>query len=105
MGYDLSVRCRCCGHDHGDFNYTYNVSAMFQQAFPGGSGLSCLHGQTASAAIPMLRAAILHMEDNRVAMLQLNPPNGWGDCDSALDWLRRILVVCVDYPDDLVEVT
>lgn len=62
--------------------------------------LQYLDGLTAGEAIPCLERAIGHMIDptNVPAYKQMNPTNGWGSYDTALQKLRYFLSCCRLHP-------
>lgn len=114
MSYDIWV-----GRTDDPGNITYNVDAMFALALGepdegvrnGGDvvfhrkdpALKRFIDRPASEAIDPLRAAVSRMETDPEAYRVLNPSNGWGDYDGALDYLRRFLSACEEQPDRLVE--
>ena len=94
---DLSAVVCKCG------NYTYNVSPMYRAA--GIDGLGSLDGMRGSEAARLLDKAIVHMETNRAQHERMNPSNGWGDYNGALNFLRKIRMACGDYPNAYVSVS
>ena len=89
-------------HDCG--NYTYNVGDMFRASL-GGDGLRELQGLAGEEATPKLRKAIAYMEDHPVEMRGMNPANGWGNYEGALNYLRAVLDGCVTHPKAVVSIT
>ncbi len=114
MSYDIWV-----GHSDEPGNITYNVDAMFALALGEpeagvrngadvvfhlkSPALKRFVDRPASEAIEPLRAAVARMEADPEAYRALNPPNGWGDYEGALDYLRRFLEACEEKPERLVE--
>lgn len=90
--------------DDDYLNYTYNVAPMFRLAL-GDEGLRGLHGKTGLEAGGMLIVGITHMRGQRQQYLPLNPENGWGDYEGALDFLVRLLRVCTAHPKATVVVS
>ena len=82
-----------CGEIGG---MTYNVSPMYVKAV--GNTLSSFNGMDASESIPALVAGVAAMESDPEAYRAMNPPNGWGDYEVALDYLRKLLKACQDHP-------
>ncbi len=77
---------------------TYNNGDIFDLAL--GMSFSALDTMKAEDALPLLRAAIERMETPalRNEFLALEPSNGWGSFDDALDFLRRLQVECAKHP-------
>lgn len=55
--------------------------------------------------IPRLREGIAWLEANREEAETANPPNGWGDYDGLLGFVREYLVACEGYPEATVRVS
>lgn len=92
-----------------DLNETYNVSGMYFKAFRGtgiggGEGIRDLDGKLASECVEPLRTAIRRMEDEPAVYEALNPENGWGSAQGALQTLRALLEGCVEHPLATVDV-
>ena len=81
---------------------TYNLAPMFRAA---GLGVRSLNDMPCSEALEPLRLAIKAMEDDPPKFKSLNPPNGWGDYDSGLEFLREVRAMCVEHPADTLVVT
>lgn len=79
-----------CPADIG--NYTANVSGMWAEAL--GYRLAELKDETAGDYVDDLIRAVADMEANPVKCEAMNPANGWGDYDGALDYLRRLRDAC-----------
>ncbi len=91
-------------HDCG--NMTYNVSKMYRETFPAGmDGIHALAEIKAADAIEMLRMVIGEMESNPSKYKLLNPPNGWGNYESALQYIRNILVGCEQHPNCIIRIS
>lgn len=86
------------------WNCTYNVAPMFYAALPIESGLRGLDGMPAAAAADALCHAIRAMEDDPAKYRAMNPANGWGSYESALEFLRNIHDACVEHPKCSVRV-
>lgn len=108
MSWDVSFAIDVGGGNLRDVadsgNYTYNVSPMYYEAL-GGGGLRGLDGRPAAEVIPELERAIADMEARPEHYRTMNPPNGWGDYDGALRFLRNILRDAVECPATTVRVT
>ena len=85
-------------------NYTYNVNPMYARAM-NIKGLSkALEGKKCKRLIPLLKGGIANMENNPDVYKRMNPENGWGDYEGALDFLRKIFNKCNEYPNYKVRV-
>lgn len=78
-------------------NYTHNVSDMWRKA-------GCYdaiyrgEGKLAKDILPALEQGYANMSSNMGAYAELNPKNGWGDCESALVWLGEYIEACRNNP-------
>ena len=83
-------------------NYTHNVQPMWRKALKAASGsdygLCDLNGTRASESIPVLEKAVKHMRENKEEYLPLNPTNGWGNYEGALQYLETLLECCQEHP-------
>lgn len=77
-------------------NYTSNVAPMWGDAL--GHRLADLKEKTASDALPALQRAVAALEADPAKYEAMNPPNGWGDYQGALDYLRRLRDACAEHP-------
>lgn len=84
-------------------NMTYNVSPMYYEAL-GGDGLRGLDGRLAWDALPDLERAVADMEARPATYRTMNPQNGWGDYESALNYLRRIRDIARECPATTISV-
>lgn len=78
-------------------NYTSNVFPMWVKAL-GGVSLSEFHNAPCSEAAGPLAEAVKRMEADPAAYQAMNPPNGWGDYEGALTYLRRLAEACAKHP-------
>jgi hypothetical protein len=81
-----------------EVNYTSNVGPMFLQCIP--DGINSINQATGRIALLKLRFIRTCMEDNYPAMLQLEPTNGHGTYQGALDLLNQLIVLSLKYRDD-----
>lgn len=81
----------------GDLNVTYNLTPMFREAglFP--STHQDLQGAPCAEVAGVADAAIRRMEADPERFKALNPPNGWGDYDGALRFLRNLRDLCASW--------
>lgn len=115
-------------------NYTSNVSGMWTKALalpekpwtrdgeqvigsrPDGHGgytkvpmfnhgVRLLDGAPASEVAGILASAVERMAGNPGDYLPMNPPNGWGDYDGALDFLRWMAETAATHPKTRIRVS
>jgi hypothetical protein len=103
MSYDVSFFVTERVGD--ELNYTYNCATMFYLALEGDGGLRGLDGVTGADAAISLSRAVKKMKDWPDAFRALNPPNGWGDYDGALQFLERLLQNCLSHPTAKIRIT
>lgn len=84
-------------------NCTSNVSPMWADAL--GRSLGQYDGAIAAYALPDLRAAVACMEDDPAHYRAMDPVNGWGDYEGALDYLRRLVVACAANPKATIRIS
>ena len=86
-----------------DANYTHNVTPMWAEA----GVYEMLYGYDewerprvalASEMIPVLEEGRRRMEAEPLKYIAMNPPNGWGDYGTALEFLRGLLRACKEHP-------
>lgn len=118
MSYDIYLRAESC-QDNRPGNYTYNVDAMFALALGdpesrvrrvtdiflhrGDPVLSRFLHMRAGDCIEALSEAVTDMRENPAQYIKLNPPNGWGNYEGALEYLQHFLDACNDSPNATVE--
>jgi len=87
MGYDLRINDK-------SFNYTYNVRDMWYACYPQ-LGIKTHCGLTGLEALPVLRKLRDYMEENCEELEKLNPENGWGDFQGALNFVNRMIIASI----------
>ena len=100
MSWDVNLYAPTeCGQltDVGRRNYTWNVSPMYYDAL-GGDGLSQFGRMNAKDALPILKEGVRKMKESPEKYREMNPPNGWGNYEGALDLLEWMLKKCEEYP-------
>jgi len=107
MSYDVSFR-RMVENMEGelylneDFNMTSNVGPMYRAALLDIGKLDKWSTKdVATVVIPAYEYMVAHPDEMR----KLEPENGWGDYESALKFLKEIIVTCLDHPECFVEVS
>lgn len=87
-----------------DRNMTSNVGAMYHKAGLDGFGQT-LNRMSAKEAAIVLKPVVDSMERNPEVYKQLNPPNGLGDYDSALEFITWVYRMCLLHPKACVRVS
>lgn len=100
---------------------TYNVSPMYYsslefaykqlheeeyqpQSDESGFGLRQLDGMRCVDALPYLMVATAHMKLNPDKFKAMNPVNGWGSYESALEFLENLKQGCMSNLESYIEV-
>jgi len=93
MSYDVYIHCDQCGEDqtHGQNNMTSNLAKMWTAA---GCPIKDLSGKPAFVFLPHLEMAIHNLKADPEHFQQYNPPNGWGDYDACLSYLKWLAKAC-----------
>jgi hypothetical protein len=84
-------------------NYTSNVSAMWCKAL--GHPLGDLAEKNAGESLPALQRAVAAMEADPGSYEAMNPPNGWGNYEGTLDYLRRLRDACAEHPKATIRIS
>ena len=95
MSYDMNIGDR-------EFNYTYNVAAMWYAAKPN-VGIRCFYGMTGREAVKEQRDIQTYMEENRETLLEYEPENGWGTFAGALKFVNSLIIASLENPDAVWE--
>lgn len=82
-------------------NITHNVSPMWRKACVF-SALYESEGRAAGELVSTLEAGVTDMQKEPDGYRALNPSNGWGDYDGALEFLQDVLEACKKYPKAIV---
>lgn len=98
MSYDVYLNVDG-GAGHGvcafDRNMTSNVAPMWRKA---GVDLREFQGLLAGRVIDSLNAAIDNMTNYPEDYRAMNPENGWGSYEGALDFLTSLRDACQKFP-------
>ncbi len=125
MSYDFSLVmdekekvCPYCGNsveelvemyrkvaNEEDINYTYNVSPMFRLALGKDEGVKYLHKRKGSEVRMLLADGITNMKLEPDKYKALNPENGWGNYDGALEVLNKLHSWSVNYPEAMIYIS
>lgn len=84
-------------------NYTYNVGAMYRLANP--DGLYALDGKLGSEAGPIANSMYTWMLEHWQECEALNPENGWGNYNGAVNFLHTIMKTCYAHPLATLKIT
>lgn len=113
--HDWRTEHECPGVQLEVGNYTSNVSPMWETALQvsrrvamaDAVGLSALHGVPCGVAAGYISGGIDRMVLEPELYRAMEPSNGWGDYEGALQYLRDILAQCVkpDLREWFVEVS
>ena len=82
--------------DDTTFNLTYNLSPMLRAA--GMPAWRDLVGMRAIDAGPIWRAVADELCSDPGKYKALNPPNGWGDYDGAVEVISALAAACAKHP-------
>ena len=82
---------------------TYNLAPMFALAL-GGSMREVLDEKKAHSVIGVLEKATVSMKRAPAKYKKLNPPNGWGSYEGALESLCWLLEMCKEHPLATVQI-
>ncbi len=99
MSYDISLMINT-GLEEVEVvevgNYTYNVSPMYYDSM--GMGLNSFNDMKCTDAIPILKKGIESLQSNPAKYKEMNPNNGWGNYEGALEYIRNLHDKCVRNP-------
>lgn len=87
-----------------DVGCTYNLSPMYQAAMGGDGIRELLDGKTGAECLAVLEPAIAAMEGDPAKYKALNPSNGWGDYEGAVNVLRDLRTWCLKAPRAIMRV-
>ena len=105
MSLDISLICKECGRGCYEGNVTHNLGGMANAA----GVYDCLwrapeNGfKDAQQLVYPIEKAILSMEENPEKFKIFNPPNGWGNYNGFLEWLKELVTSCKEYPNARIE--
>lgn len=110
MSYDIQLTrdaCQHCGRYSivWDISPTYNLAPIFNRLCP--PSLDELDGKPASVAAEKLGIAIARLDDAelRRELRGMEPSNGWGTLEDAIEVLYDFKSACERYADCVVGVT
>lgn len=89
MSLDICTECPTCGERSQGNNYTHNVIPMWE-ACGVYEALYESDGMNAGEVAEVIARGIQYFRTHFSEMTALNPPNGWGDAESAYEFLQRV---------------
>lgn len=105
MGWNICLKIHTGNKDDSviadcEANMTYNVSSMYCDCFEGitENGLRGFHTMNAIEAQSKLRHGIDRMKSQPEIYKAMNPKNGWGNYEVALELLEKMLLWCLNHP-------
>lgn len=110
MSYDISFRRKVENMEgelylNESFNMTSNVGPMYDTAAANGFWIGDLDKMNTKDVVAKIQPIYGYMIEHPDEMRTLEPENGWGDYESALKFLKEIIVTCLDHPECFVEVS
>jgi len=92
MSYDFSVVVDAGGDEDLELkgfehNCTYNLAPMFQKALNNDCGIHIIDGEMLDCCENLLTKGIICMKEHFKEYEKLNPENGWGAAEGALETL------------------
>lgn len=100
MSYDVSLYDEA--NELTSRNMTSNVACMWRHA---GADLAEFHGKKAGPLIPVLEKVIESMTRYPNTYRKMNPPNGWGDSESCLEFLKALVQDFEQFPHAIIHVS
>ncbi|MDE1822128.1 MAG: hypothetical protein KGI98_14910 [Euryarchaeota archaeon] len=87
-----------------EVNITHNLVPMWKKAGVY-DALYESEGKLARDILPLLREARTQMEDHPSEYEELNPENGWGDYEGALEFLCQVIRAAAKFPSTTTTTT
>lgn len=99
--------CGCEGHSLGEWNLTYNLSPMLRAAgFPGWQESVGTEAEvqpvTAKRVIPVFESVLSELRAHPEKFREMNPPNGWGSYEVAVEVFADFVEKVKPHPDATV---
>jgi hypothetical protein len=101
--------CRCCGRGEEVFTYnvTHNLNKMAEEAGiymhlwkPDEIGIT-----QAKELIGVLKFGLGLLESDPERFKKLNPANGWGTYQGLVDFVKKYLAACENWPEATIDVS
>lgn len=98
--------CKCPGHSIGEWNLTYNLSPMLWEA--GFAGWQDVVGKvepipTGKSVVAAMEPVLAELRSDPEKYQAMNPPNGWGTYEIAVEVLADCIDSLREHPDAVVE--
>lgn len=98
--------CGCEGHELGSWNLTYNLSPMLRAAgFPGWGdvvGKDARPVPTGRRVVPVFESVLAELLRDPATYRAMNPSNGWGTYDQAVEVFADFIETVRPHPDAVV---
>jgi len=85
-------------------NITYNIAPMWVVAL-GGAGIRRFEGAPGVEAAGPLSEGVERMRADPATYRAMNPPNGWGNYEGALEYLDRLARACALHPSHRIRIS
>ena len=80
-------------------NMTSNIRPMYDKAFGVNDWKDVVDGRRAGSVVQEIFLAYDEMKSNPKEYKKLNPENGWGDYEGALEYLYKLLRESCQWPE------
>ncbi len=85
-------------------NMTHNVVPMWKKAGIYDSVYNS-EGRRAGDVAKELYGGFVHMKEEPEIFEKLNPSNGWGSYDTAVEFLEELISACNEHPDGVIRIS
>ena len=85
-------------------NITHNVSRMWVKAGIY-EDIYNSEGKKASEIVKNLKRGYAEMKHDKQGYSKLNPENGWGSYERALEFLKGLIEDCEEHPDAIIDIS
>lgn len=101
MSYDIYLNIDTGKHSHSvwDQNITSNVRDMYNKAFDADYWVDEVDGQKCADISERMVHACNYMEANEAIIKPLEPSNGWGTYETALEVLKKLKDAVLEHPN------
>lgn len=107
MSYDISLTINT-GVEEKDVveigNYTSNIGKMYCDAF-NVQDWKFINGKVCKDALPYVKNACKNMRRSPDRYKKMEPSNGWGTYEGALEYLEHLQKGCEENPDCTVRIS
>ena len=92
-------------YESDDLRLTYNLHRMMNWAFDSVQWTQELEGKSGKELQPVVENALHRMLSGKEEAEQYNSPNGFGNYDDAVKFLKELVAECKRYPDLYCEIS